>query len=171
MLLHRLLLPDDDVSDFDCGVPSLDRWLVANAARAHGQGIVRVYVWVDEGEPCRVVAYAAVQPTQVASTALSHAQAGGHSTVPGYLIARLALERTLHGDGLGAELLVRMLEVCVDASHIGGGRVVVVDPIDEAATAFYEKFGFTRTKGPGSRLVMKMTTAAAALDRDDTSSA
>lgn len=167
MFVHRLLSPDDDVTGFNSGVASLDHWLTANAARSHRQGVLRVYVWVDESEPQRVVAYTAIQPTQLASGTLSRMQAGGHTSVPGYLIARLALDRGLHGTGLGAELLIRALEVCVDASQIGGGRIIAVDPIDDAATTFYEKFGFSPTKSAGHRLVMKMSTAAAALERDD----
>ena len=169
MFVHRLLSPDDDVTGFDCGVASLDTWLHANAARSHQQGVARVHVWVDESEPQRVVAYTAIQPTQLASRHLSRGQAGGHTAVPGYLIARLALDRELHGSGLGAELLIRALEVCVDASMIGGGRIIAVDPIDDAAATFYTKFGFTPTKGPGDRLVMKMSTAAAAVGRSTAS--
>lgn len=70
----------------------------------------------------------------------------------------------------GVELLVRKLQVCVDAAYIGSGRVIVVDPIDDAATEFYGAFGFVPTKGPSSRMVMKVSTAAAALEQDRTPS-
>ena len=123
---------------------------------------MRVYVWVDDAEPDLVVAYTAIQPTQVAARVLSRSQSGGHSTVPGYLIAKLALERTLHGSGLGAELLVRSLEICVAAAKVGGGRIIVVDPIDGAAHDFYRHHDFAPTKDDG-RLVMKVATAEAAL--------
>lgn len=163
MFLFRPLAPDDEVTGFDCGSPPLNSWLTTSAARAHVQDIVRVYVWVDEDAPHRVVAYAAVRPTRIAARSLTRGEAGGHTTVPAYLIARLALHRDLHGRGLGGELLFRMVEVCIDASRIGGGRVIVVDPIDDAATRFYERFGFGPTKGPDARLVMKVSTAEAAL--------
>ena len=163
MFVHRLLSPDDDVTGFNSGVASLDHWLTANAARSHRQGVIRVYVWVDESEPQRVVAYTAIQPTRLTSGTLSRMQTGGHTNVPGYLIARLALDHRLHGTGLGAQLLIGTLEVCVDAAHVGGGRVIVVDPIGATAASFYENFGFTPTKGPSGRLVMKVSTAAAAI--------
>lgn len=162
MFVHRLLLPDDDLDRFDCGVTALNDWLTSHAQRAHQQGVVRVYVWVDDAEPDLVVAYTAIQPTQVAARGLSRSQSGGHSTVPGYLIAKLALERTLHGSGLGAELLVRSLEICVAAAKVGGGRIIVVDPIDGAAHDFYRHHDFAPTKDDG-RLVMKVATAEAAL--------
>ncbi|WP_338751852.1 GNAT family N-acetyltransferase [Janibacter alittae] len=170
MWLQRQLADDDELSGFDCGVHDLDAWLYRHAHRMHRQGIVRVYVWVNEATPDDVVAYAAIQPTQVVARDLTRGTAGGHSLVPGYLIARLALHRDLQGQGEGAQLLLSALEVCLAAADVGGGRIIVVDPIDETARAFYETFGFTPTKGPGDRLVMKMSTAAAAL-RDDVSPA
>ena len=162
MLVHRPLLPDDDLERFDCGVVALDDWLASHAQRSHEQGVVRVYVWADEAAPELVIAYVAIQPTQVAASDLSRSQSGGDSTVPGYLIAKLALDRTLQGTGLGAELLVRSLETCVAAAKVGGGRIIVVDPIDEAARDFYLHHDFVPTKADG-RLVMKVATAEAAL--------
>jgi GNAT superfamily N-acetyltransferase len=162
MFLHRLLEPDDDVAGFDCGAAPLDQWLTSTAHRAHRQRVVRVYVWVAESDPHRVVAYSAIQPTQILAATLTRGQSGGHGAVPGYLIARLALDRSLQGQGMGTELLARTLQTCVAAAAISGGRLVAVDPIDEAARDFYVAHGFTGTKG-GDRLVMKVATAAAEL--------
>jgi predicted N-acetyltransferase YhbS len=41
--------------------------------------------------------------------------------IPVYLLARLALDRSLHGQGLGAELLLDVLTRVVDAAGIGRG--------------------------------------------------
>lgn len=98
----------------------------------------------------------------MAASDLRCRQSGGHSTAPGYLIAKLALDCTLHRSGLEAELLVRSLETCVAAAKVGGGRSIVVDPIDEAARDFYLHHDFIPTKGD-DRLVMKVATAEAAL--------
>src|SRR5699024_1632330 len=163
MWLQRHLAEDDELSDFDCGVEELNVWLREHARRPHRQRVVRVYVWVDEAEPHTVVAYAAIQPTQVTADDLTRGLGGGHSRVPGYLIARLGLHQELQGQGLGVQLLLGTLEVCVDASAVGGGRIIVIDPIDAATTTFYEKYGFVPTLGAGSRLVMKVATAAAAI--------
>lgn len=162
MFALRLLRADDDLSEFDCGTEALTTWLTANARRAHDQGIVRVYVWVDESQPTRVLGYSALQPTQVLAADLTRSQSGGHTTVPGYLIARLALDTALHGQGLGSELLVRSLEVCVRAADVGGGRIIVVDPIDDAARDFYLRHDF-HPSGGDHRLAMKVATARSAL--------
>ena len=82
--------------------------------------------------------------------------------IPAILLARLALDTRLHGEGLGAELLWDALTRCVVASDAAGARVVVVDAIDEDAAAFYARFGFRAPTGQ-LRLVQKVSDVAAAL--------
>ena len=72
----------------------------------------------------------------------------------------------LHGQGLGASLLVLALGVVLDAARRAGGKVVVVDAIDERAAAFYEHTDFQRLADRPDRLVMKLSTVARALGVD-----
>jgi predicted N-acetyltransferase YhbS len=62
--------------------------------------------------------------------------------VPVVALARLALDRAEHGQGIGGELLVDALRRCVRGSREFGARAVVVDAIDDDAAAFYRHFGF-----------------------------
>jgi predicted GNAT family N-acyltransferase len=86
--------------------------------------------------------------------------------IPGFLLARLALSDHLHGRGHGGELLVGALDTTLTAIRIGGGRLVVVDAIDQRAHDFYLHFGFRPIPANVSRLVMKASTAAASLSVD-----
>ena len=105
-----------------------------------------------------------VPPKSFATTrGISGSLAGGYSRIPGYLIARLALDVSFHGHGYGAHLLLDALDKAVRAAEIGGGRLIVVDAIDDAAYEFYEHFDFIPVKNRRGRLVMKMSTAASAL--------
>jgi ribosomal protein S18 acetylase RimI-like enzyme len=79
------------------------------------------------------------------------------------LLAKLALDSSVQGRGLGAELLVAALELIVVAARRVGGRVVVVDAIDDPARSFYERHDFERLPGQPYRLVMKLSSAAKAL--------
>jgi GNAT superfamily N-acetyltransferase len=81
------------------------------------------------------------------------------------LLARIALDRSLQGQGLGGELLVDALSRAVQASDVAAARLVVVDAIDEAAAAFYEHHGFVAVPGNRQRLVQKVNDIAAALGR------
>jgi GNAT superfamily N-acetyltransferase len=89
--------------------------------------------------------------------------AGGYSRIPGYLIARLAIDTSLLGQGYGEQLLLDALGKAVAASEIGGGRLIVVDGIDDEAQSFYEHHHFVPIHNHDRRLVMKVSTAAKAL--------
>jgi hypothetical protein len=63
----------------------------------------------------------------------------------------------------GAQLLLDALGKAVAAAEIGGGWVVVVDAMDDEAQSFYEHYHFVPVRNRERRLVMKVSTGAAAL--------
>ncbi|MDQ1289638.1 MAG: hypothetical protein QG622_3204 [Actinomycetota bacterium] len=155
------LSPDHEVGAFRCGKPSLDSWLHGQASRAQAAGTARTYVWTQVDRP-EVLAYYSIAPTQVTRAEVTRSLAGGYTIIPGYLLARLALDEHLHGQGLGSELLVNALERIVEAARSSGGRLIVVDAIDDDAHAFYRRHDFLPITG-SMRLYLKVATAAAAL--------
>jgi GNAT superfamily N-acetyltransferase len=62
--------------------------------------------------------------------------------VPVVLLGRLAVDRTVQGQGLGAHLLIDALRRTECLAEAVGIRAVEVDAIDDAARRFYLKFGF-----------------------------
>ncbi|MFW3112212.1 N-acetyltransferase GCN5 [Mycobacterium haemophilum DSM 44634] len=123
---------------FNCGKETLNTWLVKQARRVDSSGVAHVYVWTPLGES-KVCAYFAICPTEAVrkDDGVSGPMAGGYSRIPGYLIARLAIDAALHGQGYGEQLLLDALGKAVAASEIGGGRLIVVDAIDDAAQSCY----------------------------------
>ena len=59
-----------------------------------------------------------------------------------FLLARLGLDRSEHGTGVGAALLRDALARCSAAAAEVGGRAVVVHAKDDVAADFYRRFGF-----------------------------
>ena len=109
---------DHRVDGFNCGKGPLTSWLHDQARRAQTAGTARTYVWTRPLQP-DVLAYFAVAPTQVARADLPAAGlAGGFSVIPGYLLARLALDRELQGQGLGSELLLDALSRKIGRAHV-----------------------------------------------------
>ena len=145
-----------DVAGFDCGVPSLNAWLREQALRAQHAGTARTFVWVTTDSPERVWAYFSLAPTELARDALTRSQSSGYSTVPGYLLARLAVHTDLRGAGYGGQVLVDALGRAASAAEGGGGRLVVVDALDDTAAGFYRHYDFTPVKDNPRRLVLKM---------------
>ena len=143
---------------FDCGVASLNGWLVKEARRAMASGAANTYVATQSGDD-RVVAYYAISPHRLGKDEVTSGMSGGVSQIPGYLLGRLALDKSLQGQGLGGQLLRDALERIVEAANVASGRLIIVDAIDEPAVAFYQKYGFQLTKIDPHRLVMKVATA------------
>ncbi|WP_236057422.1 hypothetical protein [Mycobacterium sp. SM1] len=114
---------DDEhaLAGFDRGKQALNSWLVEHARRADSSGVAHVYVWTPRGES-KVCAYFAICPAEVVrkDDGVPGSMAGGYSRIPGYLIARLALDRALHGQGYGEQLLLDAVGKAVAASEIGG---------------------------------------------------
>lgn len=160
----RLLRSTDRIDAFECGRPTLDAWLIEQARRAQDSGTARTYVWVRRGEE-RVAAYFAIAPTQVLRTELpGGGLAGGYSVIPAYLLARLAVDLAEQGRGLGRQVLVDALGRIVEAAAVGGGRLIVVDAMDDRAHEFYRLHDFIPVTG-SARLYMKISTARAAIGR------
>ena len=132
-----------DLSQFDCGVTALNQWLCGQARDAQVRGTAATYVWT-AADTSRVVAYYAIAPHQVRREQVSSAMAGDSTVIPAYLLARLALDVTLHGQGLGAELLHDAMDRIVTAAETASGRLIVVDAIDATAAAFYRHHDFSR---------------------------
>ena len=153
-----------DLSTFTCGNVQLDEWLRSHALPATGQG-TRTYVVVDDDDA--VVAYFAIAPHVVdREDAPKKVARGAPRQIPAILLAKLALSEDLHGHGLGSELLVHALQTIVGAARTAGGKLVVVDAIDDAAVAFYLHHDFAPLPNRPERLVIKMSTVAKALGSD-----
>ncbi len=126
-----------------------------------GQG-TRTFVLIEESDT--VVGYFAIAPHVLdRGDAPKKVGRGAPRQIPAILLAKLALSSDLHGQGLGAELIVRALGSIIDAARAAGGKVVVVDAIDEGAAAFYRRHDFEPLPDRADRLVMKLSTAARAL--------
>jgi len=158
----ELLGPAHDLSIFESGKPELDTWLRESARHADAMSTGRTFVWHDGGGT--VVAYFTLAAHLVARPDVpSKVGRGSPDAIPAVLLARLALDRTLHGRRLGGELLWDALSRVAAASRQVAARVVVVDAIDDDAARFYRHYGFTPVPANPHRLVQKTSSIGAAL--------
>ncbi len=159
------LASGDDVGGFDCGHDALNVWLHEHAQRATGQG-TRTYLLIDD-DTGAVAGYFALAPHLVERDALpSSVGRGAPPRIPAILLAKLALDTGLQGQGLGSELLIHALVTIVEAARAAGGRLVVVDATDEDAAGFYRAHDFQPSPVDPKRLILKISTAARTLSLD-----
>lgn len=142
----ELLDPHHHRADrFDSGVSALDDWLRGTATVAAAAGTAATWVL------CRgktVVGYYALAMGSVErGQAPSRLSRGQPDPLPVLLLARLALDRSEHGSGLGADLLRDALVRAVAGAHHYGARALVVDAIDDRAASFYRHHGFLPLEG------------------------
>jgi GNAT superfamily N-acetyltransferase len=149
-----------DLGYFDSGQPDLDLWVKQHALTTEARRTGRTFVWHDGG---RVVAYYTIAAHLIMRNDLPRTLGRGNpAQIPAVLLARLALDKTLQGQGHGGVLLADALHRIVVATQTVAARFVVVDAIDQAAHGFYRHHGFREI--PGSmRLVQKINDIAAAV--------
>jgi GNAT superfamily N-acetyltransferase len=139
----RPLERTDPRGDFRCGVASLDGWLAEHAAAADAVGSARTYVVIDEEEE-RVVGYYALTVASLErDVATGRASRGmpGHP-IPSMLLARLAVDGSFQGEGVGAMLLADAMQRTLLVAEETGIRLLLVHAIDAVAKSFYLHFGF-----------------------------
>jgi len=125
---------DHDLSQFDCGEPSLNDWLRHRALKNESR-FSRTYV-VCEGN--RVVAYFCISAGAVErGAAPGKVGRNAPDTIPVSVIGRLAVDKAHAGKGLGADILSDALRRIAVASQSIGIGAVLVHAKDDAARRFY----------------------------------
>ena len=159
------LRPDHDLSEFECGEPSLDHWLRQRALQNEESGASRTYV-VCAGQ--QVVGYYAL-----AVGAVAHAEAPGRvrrnmpDPVPVMIIGRLAVHKHFQGRSIGPGLLRDAVLRTLQAADIAGVRAILVHAISEQARQFYEDCGFIASPMDPMTLMITVVEAAKAFVAKD----
>lgn len=133
-----------DLSTFDCGNPALTAWLRKFAWQNQQADSAKTYVAVRRN---RVAVYYALAAGSVHKHESPERIAKGLANHPVgvVLLARLAVDVTEHGKGLGKALLFDALTRIEEAAGIVGVRAVMVHAIDDQARRFYEHFNLDRS--------------------------
>jgi len=157
-----LLEARHDLSAFDCGVSALNSFLKKFALQNQRNQSARTYVATRRE---RVVGYYTLAagsarreetPARVAKGLAAH-------PVPIILLARLAVDITEKGQGLGAGLLKDALLRAVAAADIIGCRAVMTHAKDDNAKSFYQRFGFEPSSADPFRLFLLLKDTKASL--------
>jgi GNAT superfamily N-acetyltransferase len=128
-------------SAFNCGAAPLNVYLQRYALVNQSAGGAQTYAAVTNGE---VVGYYSLSTASVEYEHAPHRTKKGlaRHPVPVILLARLAVDQTWQGKGLGAALLLDALRRIISAADIVGIRAVLVHAKDESAKRFYQHFDF-----------------------------
>lgn len=151
-----------DRSRFDCGVRSLNEYLRTSLGQHGRKDLTRGYVAADTDG--KVMGYFTLAAGRLSVSVLP--ERGGlpaRMPLPTTLLARLAVDTSWRGRGLGAALLAYALRVAVEGAKTIASAVIEVDAKDDAARSCYARFGFRRLADDPLHLYLPMESARRAI--------
>ena len=136
-----ILSSDHSLNDFDCGNPTLNKWLKRYAMLNQQSNSARTFVVCKEKS---VIGF-----YTLAVGSIEHETAGkrikkGHARhpTPVMILARLAVDLKFQGQSIGSGLLKDAVLRTLQAADLAGIRAIFVHAKDEKARRFYERFDF-----------------------------
>ena len=154
----EVLAPKHDRASFDCGEPLLNTYLKQFARQHAKKNISKTFVLLSTDSPDKIIGFYTLSTGGIVREQLSLPD---RYKLPNYpipiaRIGRLAVDKSVQGQGLGEELLKNALHRCVTLSKEIGLYGVVVDAKHEKAKAFYLKRSKGQPQGiaPTNRILM-----------------
>lgn len=146
-------------SEFTCGNRQLDNYLQKQAKQDIKRKLAACFILANEENEVQgfyTLSNAGIS-REVIPEKLSSKLPRAYSALPVTLLGRLAVNEKNNRQGLGKLLLIDALKRSCEASKIIGSMAVVVDPIDEAAGAFYTRYGFVSLPDSGKMFLSMKT--------------
>lgn len=153
-----------DRESFDCGDAALNDFLRRHARKSHDLGGAKTFLAID-GDGKTILGFYSLSPASIAYTRTPEMVRRGlaRHDVPGFRLARLAVDRKVQGRGLGGQLLLAAGRRCLLASSEVGGVVLVIDAKNEQVSGWYAGYGAVPLQDSPLALVLPLATIATAL--------
>ncbi len=148
-----------DRAAFSCGVAALDIYLHKQAGQDPRRRAAVVFVATPDGRT--IAGYYTLSQYAITLDAVPDQIAKKlpkYPLIPATLVGRLAVSAAFRGQGLGEMLLMDALYRSLGGSRQLASVGVVVDAKDDAAVAFYRKYGFLELPKIPRRLLLPMAT-------------
>ena len=146
--------------NFSCGKPMLDAYLQKQAKQDVKRRLSACFVLPDENE---IKGYYTLSTASVERRLLPQEiikkLPPSYNDLPTILLGRLAVSKSYQGQGLGEMMLMDALKRSYFISGQVGSMAVIVDPLDEEAVKFYEKYDFILLPDSG-KMFLPMATIA-----------
>ena len=136
----ELLSPEHQVDLFQSGVESLDLWLKKRALKNQMTGASRTFVACKNQQ---VMTYYSLASSAVATkSAHGRFRRNMPDPVPVVVLGRLAIDQSLHNQGIGRAMVKDAALRVIQAADTIGIRGMLVHALSDQAKSFYEHIGF-----------------------------
>lgn len=154
-----------DRRGFDCGAPDLNDYLGRYARQNHESGGARTFVAVSPATPGRILGFYSIAPGAIEFTRVPArlTRSLGRYEVPVFRLGRLAVDRSVQGQGLGGDLLLAAGERALRVAAEVGGVALAIDAKDAGAVRWYERFGASALLDDPLKLVLPLAVIAEAI--------
>lgn len=146
--------------DFDCGKELLNNYLKNQAGQDIKRKLSACFV-LAESTSDQIQGYYTLSNNSIPLSSFpEHIQKKlprSYISIPTTLLGRLAIDTKYQGKGIGKILLIDALKRSYEISQEIGSFAVVVDPIDEEAEKFYEKYDFIKIPDSGKMFISMKT--------------
>jgi len=165
------LTKQHDRTGFRCVSAPLNTYLQHIARKDAERHVAAAFVMVDDAAPSTIVGYYTLSAFAVDVAELPEAlqkKLPRYPRLPATLLGRLARDERFPGTGslLLMDALARAHQKAAEIASLA----VVADTKDEAALAFYQKFGFAQLGSAPNRVFLPMGTIAELVGRQDSRS-
>ncbi len=159
-----------DRDAFDCGEEALNDFLRRYARKSHDLGGAKTFLAIDDEDNKTILGFYSLSPASVeyARTPDTVKRGLARHDVPGFRLARLAVDRKLQGQGIGGQLLLAAGRRCLMAAAEVGGVVLVIDAKNEKVAGWYASYGAVPLLDAPLALLLPLTTIEAALKKAGT---
>lgn len=151
---------------FDCGDAEMNTFLQRFARQGHEQNAVKTFCAVADDAPETILGFYSLAPASIEHEAVPPAMTKGlaRHNVPGFLLARLAVDKSVAGRGLGGQLLLAAALRCIRVTEDVGGLLMIIDAKTDRAAQWYASYGAEPLMDHPLTLVVPLATFAAALE-------
>jgi len=154
-----------DRESFDCGEAELNEFLRRHARQNHEKGGAKTFVAAPVDDGNRVLGFYSLSPASIdyARTPALVKKGLARYDVSVFRLGRLAVDRTVQGQGLGGQLLLAAGRRCLRAAAEVGGVAILIDAKNERVVAWYEGYGALPLLDDPRSLILPLATVEAAL--------
>ncbi len=156
-----------DREAFDCGEEALNEFLRRYARQNHDLGGAKTFLAIDDADNKTILGFYSLSPASVnyARTPEIVQRGLGRYDVPGFRLARLAVDRRFQSQGIGGQLLLKAGKRCLLASAEVGGVVLVIDAKNERVAEWYASYGALPLLDTPLSLLLPLATIETALKK------
>jgi len=141
-------------SAFSSGQPSVDAWLATHALQHQEKHLSVTRVLLDEQDGIAGFYTLATGQVDFSDLPPDIVKKLPRRALPVAVLAWLGVHRQYHRQGLGTRLLAQALADCRAAGETFAFVAVILDCVDDAAKAFYQRWDFREMPGRPMRLFL-----------------